>query len=192
VARRILAHIDFLDDSIASLNDEISERLRPLEAAITLLCTIPGVSRLTAEVIVAETGADMARFPTPEQLAAWAGVAPANHESAGKRRPAGTRQGGRWLRNALIEAAKSAGRTKDTYLAAKYRTVARRRGPNKATVAVAHAITVAIWHMLTTGQPYHDLGGDLFEKRRDPEHEAKRLVRKLADLGFNATLEPAA
>jgi transposase len=192
VARRILAHIDFLDDSIASLNDEISERLRPLEAAITLLCTIPGVSRLTAEVIVAETGADMARFPTPEQLAAWAGVAPANHESAGKRRPAGTRQGGRWLRNALIEAAKSAGRTKDTYLAAKYRTVARRRGPNKATVAVAHAITVAIWHMLTTGQPYHDLGSDLFEKRRDPEHEAKRLVRKLADLGFNATLEPAA
>jgi len=192
VARRILAHIDFLDESIGVLNDEISERLRPLEAAVTLLCTIPGVSTLTAEVIVAETGADMARFPSAEQLAAWAGVAPANHESAGKRRPAGTRQGGRWLRNALIEAAKAAARTNDTYLAAKYRGVARRRGPNKATVAVAHAMTVAIWHMLTTGQPYHDLGGDLFEKRRDPEREAQRLIRKLADLGFNATLEPAA
>jgi transposase len=192
VARRILAHIDFLDDSIASLSDEISERLRPLEAAITLLCTIPGVNTLTAEVIVAETGADMARFPTAAQLAAWAGVAPANHESAGKRRPAGTRQGGRWLRNALIEAAKAAARTKDTYLAAKYRHVARRRGPNKATVAVAHAITIAIWHILTTGETYQDLGSDYFEKRRDPEREAQHLVRKLAQLGYQATLEPVA
>jgi hypothetical protein len=143
-------------------------------------------------VIVAETGADMARFPSAEQLAAWAGVAPANHESAGKRRPAGTRQGGRWLRNALIEAAKAAARTKDTYLAAKYRQVARRRGPNKATVAVAHAIIIAVWHLLTTGETYQDLGGDYFEKRRDPEREAQRLVRKLADLGYQATLEPAA
>jgi transposase len=192
VARRILAHIDFLDDSIASLSDEISERLRPLEAAITLLCTIPGVNTLTAEVIVAETGADMARFPTAQQLAAWAGVAPANHESAGKRRPAGTRQGGRWLRNTLIEAAKAAGRTKDTYLAAKYRHVARRRGPNKATVAVAHAITIAIWHILTSGETYQDLGGDYFQKRRDPQRQAQHLVRQLAELGYQATLAPVA
>jgi transposase len=192
VARRILAHIDFLDDSIASLSDEISERLRPLEAAVTLLCTIPGVSTLTADVIVAETGADMARFPTAQQLAAWAGVAPANHESAGKRRPAGTRQGGRWLRNTLIEAAKAAGRTKDTYLAAKYRHVARRRGPNKATVAVAHAIIVAAWHLLTTGETYQDLGGDYFETRRDPQRQAQHLVRQLAELGYQATLEPVA
>jgi transposase len=192
VARRILAHIDFLDESIGALSDEISERLRPVEAAVTLLCTIPGVSTLTAEVIVAETGADMARFPSAAQLAAWAGVAPANHESAGKRRPAGTRQGGRWLRNALIEAAKSASRTKDTYLAAKYRQVARRRGPNKATVAVAHAIIVAAWHLLTTGETYQDLGGDYFEKRRDPQRQVQHLVRKLAELGYQATLEPAA
>lgn len=192
VARRILAHIDFLDESIASLSDEISERLRPLEAAVTLLCTIPGVNTLTAEVIVAETGADMSRFPSAPQLAAWAGVAPANHESAGKRRPAGTRQGGRWLRNALIEAAKAAARTNDTYLAAKYHKVARRRGPNKATVAVAHAITVAVWHMLTTGQPYQDLGGAYFDQRRNPERQAQHLVHKLAQLGYTATLEPTA
>jgi transposase len=192
VARRVLAHIDFLDESIAQLSDEISERLRPLEAAVTLLCTIPGVSTLTAEVIVAETGADMARFPTAAQLAAWAGVAPANHESAGKRRPAGTRQGGRWLRNALIEAAKAAARTNDTYLAAKYRQVARRRGPNKATVAVAHAIIVAAWHLLTTGETYQDLGGNYFEKRHDPQRQAQHLVRKLAQLGYHATLEPTA
>ena len=192
VAARILAHIDFLDESIGALGEEVTERLRPLEAAVTLLCTIPGVSTLTAEVIVAETGADMTRFPTAAHLAAWAGVAPANHESAGKRRPAGTRQGGRWLRNTLIEAAKAAGRTKDTYLAAKYRQIARRRGPNKATVAVAHAIIVAVWHMLSTGETYHDLGPDHFQKRRDPEQQAQRLVRQLADLGYQATLQPAA
>jgi transposase len=192
VARRILAHIDFLDDSIAVLGDEISERLGPLEAAVTLLCTIPGISTLAAEVIVAETGADMARFPTAQQLAAWAGVAPANHESAGKHRSAGTRRGGRWLRTTLVEAAKAAARTKDTYLAAKYRQIARRRGPNKATVAVAHAITIAIWHILSTGQPYQDLGGDFFEKRHDPERETQHHLRKLADLGYHVTLEPAA
>ena len=106
VAGRILAHIDFLDSSIAELGEEVTERLRPYEAAITLLCTIPGVNTATAEVIVAETGADMARFPSAAHLASWAGVAPANHESAGKRRPAGTRHGGRWLRDTLIEAAK--------------------------------------------------------------------------------------
>ena len=192
VARRIIAHIDFLDDTIDALGQEISDRLVPYEAAITLLCTIPGVNTATAEVIVAETGADMERFPTAGHLASWAGVAPANHESAGKRRPAGTRQGGRWLRNMLIEAAKSASRTKDTYMAAKYRNIARRRGPNKATVAVAHSIIVAAWHMLSTGQSYEDLGGDYFEKRRDPDRQAQQLVNKLAALGFTATLEPAA
>jgi transposase len=176
-----------------------SRHSRTASGGIQLSGSSPAASRsrnnvntLTAEVIVPETGADMARFPSAAQLAAWAGVAPANHESAGKRRPAGTRQGGRWLRNALIEAAKAAARTKNTYLAAKYRQVAGRRGPNKATVAVAHAITIAIWHMLTTGQPYQDLGGDYLQKRRDPEREAQRLVRKLAELGYQATLEPAA
>ena len=192
VARRILAHIDFLDDTINALGQEISDRLTPYEAAITLLSTIPGVNTATAEVVVAETGADMARFPTAGHLASWAGVAPANHESAGKRRPAGTRQGGRWLRNTLIEAAKAASRTKDTYLAAKYRKIARRRGPNKATVAVAHSIIVAVWHILSTGQSYQDLGADYFEKRRDPDRQAQNLVKKLAELGFTATLEPAA
>ena len=193
VAARILAHIDFLDTTIVELTAAMGERLGPFDDLIGRMCEVPGVSRTTAEVVIAETGGDMSRFPTPEQLCAWAGVAPANYESAGKRRPAGTRPGGRWLRRSLIESAKAAARTKDTYLAAQHRRIARRRGPNKATVAVAHSILTILWHLMADPDlAYHDLGGDYFERRRDPEREADRLVRQLAQLGFNATLEPAA
>ena len=192
VARSILDHVDFLDAAIARLDKEVSDRLAPFRAAVELLETIPGVGRAAAEVIVAETGADMSRFPSARHLAAWAGVAPANHESAGKRRPAGTRQGGPWLRRALVEAAKAASRTKGTYLASQYRQIAARRGPNKATVAVAHSILVAAWHMLSTGQIYEDLGADYFDRRRNPEAEARRLVSRLEALGHSVTLTSAA
>ena len=121
VARSILDHIDFLDQAIARLDMEVAAHLGPFLNAVDLLQTIPGVGRGVAEVIVAETGADMGRFPSPGHLAAWAGVAPANHESAGKRRPAGTRDGAAWLRHALIESAKAASRTKGTYLGAEFR-----------------------------------------------------------------------
>jgi transposase len=191
VARVILDHIDFLDAAIVRLDDEIASRLSPFESAVALLQTIPGVARKTAETIVAETGADMARFPTAAQLCAWAGVAPANHESAGKRRPAGTRQGANWLRRSLIEAAKAASRTKDTYLAAQYRQIAARRGPNKATVAVAHTILFAAWNMLSTGQTYDELGPD-YLSRRDTQAETRRLLRRLEALGHSVTLDPAA
>lgn len=191
VARAVLNHIDFLDAAIANLDEQVTSRLGNFEGAVALLETIPGVARKTAETIVAETGADMARFPTPTQLCAWAGVAPANHESAGKRRPAGTRKGANWLRRSLIEAAKAASRTKGTYLAAQYRQIAARRGPNKATVAVAHSILFAAWHMLTTGATYYDLGSD-YLTRRDSEHETRRLVKRLENLGHSVTLNTAA
>lgn len=191
VARAILDHIDFLDAAIAGLDQDVASRLGPFEGAVALLETIPGVGRKTAETIVAETGADMSRFPSAAQLCAWAGVAPANHESAGKRRPAGTRQGANWLRRSLIEAAKAASRTKDTYLAAQYRQIASRRGPNKATVAVAHTILFAAWHMLTTGENYHDLGPD-YLSRRDTEFETRRLLNRLESLGHSVTISPAA
>jgi transposase len=184
VCRQIIDHIDFLDRSIAALTDGITTRLVPFEAAVTVICSMPGISRTTAEVIVAETGADMSRFPTPGQLCAWAGVAPASHESAGKRRPAGTRQGAPWLRRALIEAARAAARTKDTYYHAQYARIARRRGPNKAAVAVANSMLFTIWHLLTNGALYEDLGGDYFERRHDPAVEAKRLARGIEALGY--------
>jgi transposase len=192
VARQILDHIDFLDASIERLTEEVMERIVPFRELIELLDTIPGIDQRSAEVIIAETGGDMSRWPTSGHFAAWAGVAPASHESAGKRKPAGTRHGGRWLRTTLIESARAASRTKDTYLSAQYRRVASRRGPNKACVAVANSIAVAIWHVSTKRVPYEDLGGDYFEKRKNPERETRRLVAKLEAMGHKVSLDDAA
>jgi transposase len=193
VATQIIARIDHLDAAIDELSIAIAARLDHFEAMIEQFSAVPGVKRTTAEIVIAENGGDVTVFPTPEQLCAWAGVAPANHESAGKHRPAGTRNGSRWLRRALIEAAKSASRTKDTYFAAQYRRIARRRGPNKAAVAVAHSILTVLWYLMADPDAhYRDLGEDYFDRRRDPAREADRLVRQLERLGYRATLEPAA
>jgi transposase len=188
VARQILAHIDFLDATIETLSAEIVERLVPFRAAVELLKTIPGVNELTAQTIVAEIGVDMSRFPTAKQLAAWAGVAPASHESAGKRRPAGTRHGSRHLRDALIEAARAAANTKATFLSARYQRIARRRGPNKAAIAIAHTILVAAHQMLTTGEIYHDLGADYYNKRTDPARTIQHHIAQLEAAGYTVTL----
>lgn len=192
VARQILDHIAFLDTSIAHLTAEIVERMAPFEPAIALLCQIPGWGRTTAEVFIAETGGDMSVFPTPGQLAAWSGMAPGSHESAGKRRSVGTNHGNRWLGRALIESARAAGRTKSTYLGAQYRRLAARRGPNRASVAVAHSMVVSAWHMLSTGETYRELGADYFILRNDPDRQARRLTRQLEHLGFTVRVTKAA
>ncbi len=192
VCRQIIDHIDFLDRSIAALTTEVTARLVPFEAAVAIVTSVPGISRTTAEVIVAETGADMSRFPSPGQLCAWAGVAPASHESAGKRRPAGTRHGSQWLRRGLIEAARAAARTKGSYYSAQYSRIARRRGPNKAAVAVANSMLSTIWHLLSTGALYEDPGADYFERRHDPAVEAKRLARRIEALGYDVSLNERA
>jgi transposase len=192
VCRQIIDHIDFIDASIAALTEEVGNRLAPFEAQVAILTSVPGISQNTAEVIVAETGADMSRFPTPEQFCSWAGVAPGSHESAGKRRPVGTRHGGDWLRRAMIEASRSASRTKASYFRALYSRVARNRGPNKAAVAVAHSMLFTIWHLLSDGSLYEDLGVDYFQRRHDPLVEAKRLARRIEALGYTVNLEEAA
>jgi transposase len=192
LCRQIIDHIDFLDGSIGALTEEITTRLVPFEAAVAVVTSIPGIARTTAEVIVAETGADMGRFPTPGQLCAWAGVAPATYESAGKRRPAGTRHGSEWLRRALIEAARAGARTKGSYYSAQYARIARRRGPNKAAVAVANSMLFTIWHLLSNGQLFEDPGADYFERRHDPAVEAKRLARRIEALGFDVSLSEKA
>ena len=148
----ILAHIDYLDAAIGRVSEAIEEQLGPFARAVELLCTIPGVQRRTAEVIIAETGADMTKFPTAGHLASWAGVCSGNDESAGTRRSGKTRKGSRWLRIALVEAAKATARTRETYLAAQYHRLRSRRGGNRASVAIAHSILVACWHMLATGE----------------------------------------
>jgi transposase len=192
VASAILRHIDFIDETIATLDGEIESRLEPFRGVVEQLQTIPGVGRRTVQVMIAEFGTDMSRWPTERHFAAWAGVAPANKESAGKRHPVGARYGDPHLRRALTEAAKAGVRTKNTYLGAQYAQIRQRRGPNKATVAVAHSILVSAYHMIQTGETYDDLGADYFSKRRSPEAETKRLVKRLQALGHEVTLTPAA
>jgi transposase len=191
VVGRILAHIDYLDEAIDELSGAIEEQLGPFAPAVELLCTIPGVGRRAAEVIIAETGGDMTAFPTAKHLASWAGMCPGNDESAGKRRSGKTRKGSKWLSQTLVECAKSANRSKNTYLAAQYARLRARRGPNKATIAVCHSILTAVWHMLSTGETYADPGGDFFA-RRDPERTRKRLVGQLERLGYTVTLKEEA
>ena len=187
----ILAHLDFLDEQISSLTEAIGEQIAPFEKAVELLCTIHGVQRRTAEVIIAEIGVDMSIFPTAKQLASWAGQCPGNDQSAGRRRSGKTRKGSKWLDWALEEAAMAAIRTNDSYLAAQYARLRPRRGHKKALGAVKHSILCICWHMLTTGELYTDLGGDYFRKR-DPERITKRLIAQLESLGHKVILEELA
>jgi len=184
----ILSHLDFLDEQISNLTEAIGEQIAPFEQAVELLCTIHGVQRRTAEVIIAEIGVDMSVFPTAKQLASWAGQCPGNDQSAGKRRSGKTRKGSKWLDWALEEAAMAAIRTKDSYLAAQYARLRPRRGHKKALGAVKHSIICICWHMLSTGELYTDLGGDYFRKR-DPERITKRLIAQLESLGHKVILE---
>jgi transposase len=191
VVGRILAHIDYLDEAIDELSAAIEEQLGPFAPAVELLCTIPGVGRRAAEVIIAETGGDMSVFPNAKHLASWAGMCPGNDESAGKRRSGKTRKGSKWLSQTWVECAKTANRSKNTYLAAQYTRLRARRGANKATIAVCHSILTAVWHMLSTGETDTDPGGDFFA-RRDPGRTRQRLVGQLERLGYTVTLQEGA
>jgi transposase len=191
IVSAILAHLDFLDEQIGLLSEAIAEQLVPFAPAVELLCTIPGFGRRTAEVVIAEIGTDMSRFPSARHLASWAGQCPGNDRSAGKRRSGTTRHGSKWLDAALTEAALAATRTKDVYLAAQYQRLRPRRGHGRALGAVKHSILCACWHMLTTGELYRDPGRDYYS-RRDPERAARRLVAQLERLGHRVTLEAAA
>lgn len=186
-----LAHIDFLDETIERLNAEIKERMRPFEEELSRLAEIPGVGRRTAEIIVAEIGVDLSRFPTDRHIASWVGVCPGNNKSAGKRYSGKTRKGNPWLRAALVEAAQAAGRSKNTYLAAQYHRLAARRGKKKAAVAVGHSILVIGYHLLKDKTTYQNLGGRYFDER-DRQAVQRRLVHRLEALGYKVTLEPVA
>ncbi len=187
-----LAHIDYLDDAIEHVSTEVAERLAPFVSTIERLDVIPGVGRRTAEILLSEIGTDMTRFPSAAHLASWAGMCPGHHESAGKQHDGKTRKGSPWLREALIEAASAAGKTKGTYLAAQYHRLLRRRGRNKAAVAVGHSILVIVWHLLEHDCPYVDLGSTYFDER-DRTATEHRLVRRLEQLGYSVHLDrPAA
>jgi transposase len=184
-----LAHIDGLDEIIDRVSAEIAERVRPFEDAIEHIDTVTGVGRRTAEVLVAEVGVNLTRFPTHRHLTSWAALCPGNNESAGKRHGGKTRKGSPWLRAALVEAAKAAGRSKKTYLGAQYRRIAARRGAKRAAVAVAHSILVSVYYILTRHEPYRDLGVTYFDER-DRQAVERRLVKRLQALGYDVSLRP--
>jgi transposase len=188
VLTELLCQIDSLEETIARFDAQIEAYCAPFAEAVVLLDTIPGVARQTAEIIVAEIGTDMSRFPTADHLAAWAGVAPGNYESAGKRASGKTRQGNKALGVALNQAAHAAARTKDTYLSAQYHRLAGRRGHKRAIVAVAHSLVVIAYHLLQRKEPYRELGGDYFDKQR-PDATARRLMQRLERLGYAVTIQ---
>lgn len=188
---RHLALIDSFDDSIAQVSTEIAERMRPFDEQIARLDTIPGVARRTAEVFIAEAGPDMSRFPMARHLAAWAGLAPGNNESAGKRKSGRTRKGNPPLQTGMVEAAHAGVRKRNSYVGAQYHRLAARRGKKRALVAVAHALLTSAYHMLKRGVDYQDLGPNYFDDR-DRQAVKRALVKRLERLGYHVDLKEQA
>jgi transposase len=191
LAEQILAKIDYLDETLERLNAEIDERLRPFEPVLARLDTIPGVNRMVATTLVAETGGDMVRFPSAGHLCSWAAVCPGQNESAGKRRSGKTRDGNRYLRGQLIQGALGAIHTKGSALQARYHRVKRHRGHKKAVVAVAHQMLEIAYYVMRNDVTYQELGADYFD-RRHAERAVRRHVRQLEALGYRVTIEEAA
>ena len=207
-----LAHIDFLDEQIEGVSAEIEQRVelmsRPQEPSdsdpsgneasqtltwvesIELLDSAPGVDKRAAEIVLAETGIDMGQFPSADHLTAWAGLAPGNNQSGSKRRRAKTREGNRNLRQIMVQIAWAASRKKDSYAQALYRRLVGRRGKKRAIIAVARTLLESFYYMLSRGEPYKDLGGNYFDKRR--RHvKVSILTKQLEKLGYAVQLEPA-
>ena len=182
-----LGLIDSLQQALATVDADVGKILAPIQECARLLTTMPGVSELTAHVLVAEIGVDMARFPTAAHLLSWATMCPRNDESAGKRRSTRTRKGAPWLKTALVTAAWAAVRVKRSYLQAQFLRLRARRGAKKAILAVAASMLNAAWHMLKDRVEYKDLGADHFA-RRDRSKAIRRLVRRLNDLGCKVEL----
>ena len=184
-------HLDLIDNhtrAIEELTARIELVMEPFRATRDLIVTIPGISTLVADVIIAETGGDMSRFPSAGHLASWAGTCPGSNESAGRIKSTRTRPGNPYLKGALGAAAMSVARSKNTYFAAKFRRIAARRGPVKALVALQHAMLVAIWNMCSTGSYYSDPGEDFFT-RLDPDRAKNRALAQLRRMGYAVTLE---
>jgi len=185
-----LGHIDALDKAIADIEKEVGLGLQPFRQAARLLSTMPGLSQVSANVVVAEIGIDMSRFATPGHLLSWACLCPRNDESAGKRRSTRLRRGGIWLKTTLVQAAWAAVKVKGSYLQAQFHRIRARRGAKKAIIAVAASMLTAAWHMLRDGTEWHDLGAAHFD-RADATKTANRLIRRLQQIGYTVHAVPA-
>jgi transposase len=185
-----LRNLEFLTQEIDCLSAEIEEQLRPSQDLIERLDTIPGVGPRVAQAMLAEIGTDVGRFPTGSHLASWARVCPSNDESAGKRRSSHIGPGKPWLRATLVEAAWAATHAKHTYLAARCRRLAARRGHKRALIAVAHTILIIAYRIIRDGSTYEDLGSNYFDER-DRRATLRRSVQRLERLGYKVTIETA-
>jgi len=209
-----LSHIDFLDEQIERVSNEIGQRVEGMshrqgsddsgpsgnesylandlltwKESIDLLDTAPGVDKRAAEIVLAETGINMTQFPSANHLTAWAGLAPGNNQSGSKRRRAKTREGNRNLRQIMVQIAWAASRKKGSYAQALYRRLAGRRGKKRAIIAVARTLLESFWYMLSRNEPYKELSGDYFSNRRK-EVRVNVLTKQLEKLGYAVQLEP--
>ncbi|MCA1698911.1 MAG: IS110 family transposase, partial [Actinobacteria bacterium] len=185
---RMLRRIEEIEADIDAISERIEAKIAPFGKEVELLDSIPGIGRIAAQVIIAEIGVDMARFPTPQHLASWAGVCPGQNESAGKRMSAKTTKGPRWLKTVLVEGAHAVAKSKGTYLSERYRQLARRRGTKKAIVAVAHDNLATVWQLLSTGESYREAGSEVVLSGAE-ELAKKRAIRQLQSLGYSVTLK---
>jgi transposase len=185
-----LDHVRYLDQQIEAVEAEVTTRLAPFAVQMTQLDTIPGVSDCVAEVMVAEVGTDMTRFPSAAHLTSWGGMCPGSNESAGKRRGARTRKGSPTLRRTLTEAGQAAGRTKHSYLGAVYRRIAARRGRKKAAIAVGRRILEIAYYVLRDGVAYEELGTNFYDEHKK-DVVVRNAVKRLERLGYKVTVEAA-
>ena len=188
--RMQLDHIHYLDQQIKRLDTEVANRLTPFEAQLQQLDTIPGVSQRVAEVLVAEVGTDMTRFPNADHLVSWAGMCPGSNEGAGKSRRARTRKGNQTLRRTLTEAGQAAGHTKKTYLGASYQRIAARRGGRRAAIAIGRSILEIAYYVLRDGVAYEELGVNYYDERKKAA-VIRSTITRLERLGYKVTVEAA-
>ncbi len=189
IIAQLLADIDFFEEQIEEVGQEVARRLQKDQATLDKLDGTPGINQRLAQVILAEVGTDMSRFPDANHLVSWAGLCPGNNESAGKRRSSRIRHGNQALKNALVEAAHAAAHTKETYLQSLYKRLVSKRGKKRAMIAVARSILVSIYHMLSRDSIWQDLGADYFERRNSGQIIA-RLTSRLQNLGYQVALTP--
>lgn len=187
---QVLDHIDDLNKRISVLDTMVKDYMAEYETAIAAIDELPGIGRRSAEVILAEIGTDMSRFPSAAHISSWAGVCPGNYQSAGKRKHGKTTKGNKTLKSILVECAKSARNVKGSYFSAQYQRIATRRGKNRATVAVAHSILIAIYHVLKFGVPFRDLGADYYNNF-NREHKIRGYLKRLKSLGWSPDISIA-
>ena len=183
----LLKQLDFFDAEIEAVDQKVAEQLADKDELIERLDAIPGIGRRVAEEVLAEIGTDMSRFASAKHLASWTRICPGNHESGGKHRHASIGPGNRWLRSALVEAARAAAITKKSYLSAQYRRIRARRGGKRAAVAIAHSILTIIYHLIRDGTTYEDLGTEYFEERAR-DRALHQSVKRIERLGYQVSV----